>query len=282
MPILTYAGHTLTWNEYSSGDHTFIFINGYSGSRRIWRYELELLESFGRCITLDLPGHYPAKVPANFDRLSQEQLIELETYAAKHIVGDGQVTLIGHSTGGLAALGVAANLPEQVNRVICIDPVVWGPLTGLIGFAHRLLGRGLYQVFRVLWGITQTTPSTFMMGLSFYVCDRMTLWRNERAWNICRYSYPWYRQHNMWNLAMVVNMLAVCDIRLLLSTVTMPVLVMTGDRDPVVPPTQAYWLADHLPDATLHVFEKTGHLPHIEQYLEWERVAVDWLAAHPV
>jgi pimeloyl-ACP methyl ester carboxylesterase len=282
MPVLTYADHAITWNEHSSGEHTFIFINGYSASQLIWQHEIELLKPLGRCVTLDLPGHYPARVLNNSNQLTQEMLIELETYAVKCIVEDGSATLVGHSTGGLAALGVAAKLHKQVNRVICIAPVVWGPLRGLIGFAHHLLTRGQYSVFRALWGITQITPTAFMLGFSFYVHDRVAHWRNERAWNVCRYAYPWYKRHNKWNLAMVINMLAVCDIRIFVSQVTMPVLVMAGDNDPVVPPRQTYWLAERLPDATLHMFEKTGHVPQVEQHLQWEQVAMDWLAAHRV
>jgi hypothetical protein len=38
-----HAGHTLTWEEHSPGEHTLIFIHGYSANRAIWAYEVERL-----------------------------------------------------------------------------------------------------------------------------------------------------------------------------------------------------------------------------------------------
>lgn len=282
MQTVTCAGHTLTWQEHSPGEHTFIFINGYSGCRLIWGHELELFKPLGRCITLDLPGHYPAQAPRHYPQLSQESLIDLETQAIKQILGDSPATLIGHSTGGLTVLGVAAKLPRQIDRVICIAPVVWGPLTGLLRYAQGLLRYRLYPAFYLSWGVTQMASAAYMMGFSFYVHHRLSHWRNKRAWSVCRASYPWYSRHQLWNLAVTVKLLEKCDIRPLAPQVTMPVLITAGDCDPVVPPRQFHWLAEHLPEATLYMFEQAGHMPHVEQPLQWEQAVTDWLVTHPV
>ncbi|MEI8167322.1 MAG: alpha/beta fold hydrolase [Chloroflexales bacterium] len=108
MHTFTHAGHTLTWEEHSPGEHTLIFIHGYSANRTIWLREVRRLACLGRCVTLDLPGHYPAQPPHGYAKLTQEELLDLETRAVKAIIGAGTCTLIGHSTGGLVALGVAA------------------------------------------------------------------------------------------------------------------------------------------------------------------------------
>ena len=147
MNTIRHDGHTLTWEEHSPGQHTLIFLNGYSASRLSWSSYLPHFAPLGRCVTLDLPGHFPAQAPDNYECLTQDQLLDLETNAIQHICPTGSITLIGHSTGGLVALGAAARLPNQVKRVISIDSVVWGPLTGLLGFAHFLLRHQLYPAF---------------------------------------------------------------------------------------------------------------------------------------
>ena len=282
MNTIQYDGHTLTWEEHSPGQHTLIFLNGYSASRRSWLQILPYFASFGRCVTLDLPGHYPAQSPDDYDCLTQDLLLDLETNAVQCICPTEPVTLIGHSTGGLVALGVASRLPEQVQRVISIDGVVWGPLTGLLGFAQFLLRNRLYPAFWVLWRYAQITPWTMVHGVSFYVHRQIDHWRNPSVWQLCRELYPWYRQQRLPNLAALLRMLETCDIRPLIQDLPIPVLALTGDHDPVVPQQQAQWLAHNLPRANLHIFGDTGHAPQIEMASDCLHIMLDWLSSHPV
>ena len=94
METFVYDGHTLTWEEHSPGEHTLLMLHGWSASRRWWWGLLAPLAGLGRCVTLDLPGHYPAQSPPNF-RLTQEQLIDLETAAVRHICGERDLDLSG-------------------------------------------------------------------------------------------------------------------------------------------------------------------------------------------
>lgn len=50
-----------------------------------------------------------------------------------------------------------------------------------------------------------------------------------------------------------------------LDELTLPVLVITGDDDRIVPTEQSLRLAEELPNATLNVVAASGHLPHEEQ-----------------
>jgi pimeloyl-ACP methyl ester carboxylesterase len=282
MQMFEYAGHTLTWEIHSPGEHTFIFLHGLYGARAMWPATIEGLRDLGRCVTLDLPGHYPAQVPSDYARLSQEFLIEIELEAIKHICGDGPVTIIGHSTGGLVALGVAARLSQQVRRVICIDGVVWGPLIGIIGTCQWMLRRRLSPLCRLLWWVSQRSSWLMFQAARSYVHDFRRFARNPTALRICRDWYPDYRRQSPANWAILLRMLESCDMRPLLRGVATPVLAITGANDPVVPPEQAHWLDNHLPNATLRVFQNTGHAPQIEQPDEWKGIVREWLARHPV
>jgi pimeloyl-ACP methyl ester carboxylesterase len=274
-------GHTLTWEEHSSGEHTLLMLHGWSASRRWWWGLLAPLAGLGRCVTLDLPGHYPAQAPPDF-QVTQEQLIDLETAAVRAICGERPVTLIGHSTGGLVSLGVAARLPGQVRRVICIDGVVWGPLSGPLGTAQWALARHLDPLFWASWGASQLADWAMMGGLTFYVADKLAHWRNPVAWEGCRRGWPWYRRTPLSNLAAMLRLLAVCDIRPLAVALPMPVLTITGDSDPLVPPEQSRWLADNLPCTDQVVLDKVGHMPHLEAPAALEKAIMSWLAEHPV
>ena len=282
MNTIQYDGHMLTWEEHSPGQHTLIFLNGYSASRRSWMQILPYFAPLGRCITVDLPGHYPAQSPDDYHSLTQDLLLDLETYAVRQICPTGSITLIGHSTGGLVALGVASRMPDQIKRVISINGVVWGPLTGLLGFAQFLLRHRLYTVYWALWRYSQIAPWAMMYGISYYVHQRRGHWRNPLAWQVCRESHPWYRQQSLLDLAALLRMLETCDIRPLIKELPVPVLALTGEHDPVVPREQAQWLAHHLPRANLRIFGETGHAPQIELANDCVHVMLDWLDSHPV
>ncbi len=277
LQTFEYDGHTLSWEEHSPGDHTLLFIHGWSVGRASWKPVLKYFSDMGRCVTIDLPGHYPATVPLEYYDLSQEQLIAMETAAVKHICGDQPVTIIGHSAGGLSALGIAKQLPYQVKRVVSINSVVWGQFTGIVKTALWMINNNLYSSFKSVWDFILEDPWNMMNGLSFFVHKQDAFWSNPIAWNVCRDVYAWYHLHSLHNLTVFLQMLGRCDIRSLINALSVPVLVIVGEKDPVVEPAQSYWLVDHLPNTTLRVFEETGHIPQIEAPVTFEHVVRDWL-----
>jgi pimeloyl-ACP methyl ester carboxylesterase len=62
---------------------------------------------------------------------------------------------------------------------------------------------------------------------------------------------------------------------------TLPVLVVTGDSDRIVPTAQSIQLAEDLPDATLVVIPQAGHVPHEERPDLFMQAVEDFLAALP-
>ncbi len=83
------------------------------------------------------------------------------------------------------------------------------------------------------------------------------------------------------SLAALLRMLEKCDIRPLIKDLSIPVLAITGDHDPVVPRQQAQWLAHNLPQASLRIFGNTGHVPQIEMADDCVHMMLDWLHSHP-
>jgi pimeloyl-ACP methyl ester carboxylesterase len=282
MPTVQYLGHTLTWEEHSPGEHTLVFIHGFSAARQGWIPLLDPFMALGRCVTLDLPGHGDARVPPDYAVLEQGILFDLQARAVQELSGGQPVTLIGHSTGGLVALGVAARLPRVVKRAVSIDGVVWGPLGGLLGTAHWLLGHYLYPAFWALWAFTQIQPWSMMYGLTSYVHDKRALWRSQAAWEMCRQTYPIYRRQRLRNLAILLNLLEKCDVRPLAAGLEIPVLAIAGAQDPIVPCEQVHWLEEHLPNVEVKVIDGVGHAPQLEAAAVWEQTILDWLAAHRV
>ncbi len=60
---------------------------------------------------------------------------------------------------------------------------------------------------------------------------------------------------------------------------TLPVLVITGDDDRIVPTEQSLRLAGELPDADLVVLEACGHVPQEECPEPWLEAVTQFLSA---
>ncbi len=56
---------------------------------------------------------------------------------------------------------------------------------------------------------------------------------------------------------------------------TVPVLLLHGGRDRVVPASHSAWLARHLPDAELRLSTEDGHI----SVLNGAGSALDWIAS---
>ncbi len=280
MQSITHRGHTLTWDEHSQGEHTLIFINGYSANRTIWAREVARMAHLGRCVSLDLPGHYPAVTPPGYRSLSQDELLDLELRAITEIADGGRVTIVGHSTGGMVALAAAALLPATVARVVALAPVVWGPLSGILGQYQRLFViPGSYGFYWLNYRITQLLPGYMQWGIGqFYSGDAAAYRRNPVAADIVAVWCPTYRRSRLRSFAVLLRALERYDIRPLARRITCPALVVAGTRDPVVPITQARWLADNLPCVTLLEIPATGHMPHWEASAQVDRAIDGWLS----
>ena len=62
-----------------------------------------------------------------------------------------------------------------------------------------------------------------------------------------------------------------------LPRVTPPTLVITGDRDPIVPPEQSRLIASRVPNAELVLIRGAGHMPFLERADDYQRTLGDWL-----
>ena len=60
---------------------------------------------------------------------------------------------------------------------------------------------------------------------------------------------------------------------------TLPVLVITGDDDRIVPTKDSIRLASELPNAELAVIPNAGHVPHEERPAEFMQAVIGYLSA---
>jgi len=119
--------------------------------------------------------------------------------------------------------------------------------------------------------------------------------RNIRTWGVDFAKKAWHDpsritpdvwdgytrplQANDWDQGLWQLMLASRgpDLTDRLSEIRMPVLVITGDDDRIVPTEQSIRLAGELPNAELAVLPKCGHVPHEECPAGFMRAVTDFV-----
>jgi pimeloyl-ACP methyl ester carboxylesterase len=200
--------------------------------------------------------------------------------AIRQTVGERPVTLMGHSTGGFAVLNIAAHCPKLVRRVVSISGFAHGQWTGALGFYQRLvrMGGGGKVFYKLLYRLAGTSPAIFRATLRIYAADAKALYANPDMDEMVVKTLYNYRRLDLDSMIHYFTVMPDTDITPVLSRIQAPVLVLTGDRDPIVPPDESRKIASMISNAELALIQGAGHMPFLERPAEYRAALSQWLA----
>jgi len=278
-------GHQLAAVSTNSNDAGLpvVFLHGIGGSIYFWTPdETALFDKVGPCYSLSLPGHYPAIFPPGFgvESLTAELMARLLSGAIREMVGNRKVLLVGHSTGGFAALSTAIYTPEVVAGVICIAGFAKGQWTGALGFAQWLVQQGPIgrALFKQLFGLGGLNPAMYRAFWQVYAADHTALLTYPHFNTLINNTFPYVRKLDPESMLSYYMAMPKIDISQSLPKITAPTCVIVGDRDPIVPPVQSYIIAEKAANANLFVIKGAGHLAIFEKPAEYKQIINTWVA----
>jgi pimeloyl-ACP methyl ester carboxylesterase len=271
----------LSFNADLSGT-PIILLHGITSSVKSWVPEaLPFFAGYGPCYALSLPGHYPAAFPLDFrqESLTAEMIAQVLTAAIHKLVGKQPVILVGHSTGGFAALAIAAYTPEIARCVISISGFAQGRWIGILGAYQRLARRGFLgkSIFKLTYRANRWPRAWFRASLRVYAADPRRLFAYPYLDTIVDNSLPYYRQLDLDAMVQYFAVMPDIDIGYWLPRITAPTLVLTGENDPIVPPAQSHLIAGKVSYASLEVIKGVGHMLMFEDHIEYQRIVGEWL-----
>jgi pimeloyl-ACP methyl ester carboxylesterase len=245
------AGRVAYFDE-GEGD-ALIFVHGLVGDFTHFEHVAPAFASGFRVIGLDMPGcGISDKRPQRHTVAAYADTV----LALMDVLGITRATLVGHSAGGLVSATAALGAPHRVERLVLVNSA------GLRRYAPgvRWLARGLLRP----WLLTAT-----LERLAMPMLDHVFVARNEYTAKFIRDSLDRPRHPTLGEMAKVFSDLGpelvapgVLDHA---ERLTMPMMVLWGDGDRLIPPSAADELASRVPTAWLRMLPRCGHMPIIEQ-----------------
>lgn len=254
-------GDRFAYQDVGSGDETLLLIHGMAGSSQTWREVIPQLSKRYRVIAPDLLGHGESAKPRSDYSLGafavglRDLLVEL---------GVAQVTVVGQSLGGGVAMQFVYQHPDYCRRLVLISS---GGLGQDVGWTLRLLSApGAELIMPVI-----APPPVIKAGnklRSWFSAASIQSPRGAEMWSAySSLSDSQTRQAFLRTLRSVVDYRgqAVSALNRLYLTSELPLLIIWGDQDRIIPVEHGYALDEMRPGSRLEVLPGVGHFPHVEK-----------------
>ena len=254
-----------------------LYVHGLGGASTNWTDLAGLLAVRFDGWALDLPG-FGGSAPPRRPRYSIRGHMRAVVDVLEHVrdaPGEGAgrpVHLVGNSLGGLVSVLVASRRPDLVASLTLISPAmpVYRVPTAFSRALLLLLVPGVPSLAaRRIGGITPEQSVRAMVAMCFGDPSRVPPERLEQAVQEVREraEQPWADRALVGSMrGLITSYLKVgaANAWRAARSLTLPTLVVWGDRDRLVDPALAPRLAAVVPDARLLVLEGVGHVAMLE------------------
>jgi pimeloyl-ACP methyl ester carboxylesterase len=261
MKYLELHGDSVAYQDVGTGSQALLLIHGMAGSSETWRGVIPQLSRKYRVVAPDLLGHGKSDKPRGDYSLGafavwlRDLLDEL---------GISRATVVGQSLGGGVAMQFVYQHPDYCQRLVLISSGGLGPD---VGWTLRLLSAPGAEL--ILPAIAPPPVLTVGNKLrSWFSAAGLQSPRGAEMWSAySSLSDAKTRQAFLRTLRSVVDPRgqAVSALNRLHLTSELPVMVIWGDQDRIIPVAHGYALHEARPGSRLEVLEGVGHFPHVER-----------------
>ena len=258
--ICRISGHDLHYKRGGNGP-PLVFVHGVLGSHRVWAdLAADLAEEY-TVVVPDLFGHGASATHRGDYSLGAHAAAVRDLVQA---CGLDRVTIIGHSLGGGIALQFSYLFPERVRSLVLVASGGLGREVNVLLRAPTLPGsEWILPMIANRWARRQ--GATLTRGLSLVGLRGGP----DLAEALSGFESLGDAEHRHAFLATIRAVVGPDGQRLsareILPAISVPTLVVWGDRDRMIPMSHALEAVELIPGARLEVFEKAGHFPHLDE-----------------
>jgi pimeloyl-ACP methyl ester carboxylesterase len=286
-PVTSFDGTQLHVEELGAGP-TVILSHGFCLNLTSWHYQMRDLASEFRLVLYDHRGHGRSGRPESDDWSMGTFARDLEA-VIDAAGGNGPVTLVGHSLGGMVLLEYCAAFPEEIGSritaLVFVDTSSCDVIGGMLPVAARAARPALRLIEEAAVRAAGANPQAF---------DRIRKARADLVSLMVRLMGfgPKAPPDELAFvgallsgtppdvLVYVLQTLRFMDCTAGLEHIDIPTLVVCGSRDRLTPPAASSAIANSIHTAELAVIRGAGHMPMLEKPDQFNRLLRAFLA-HP-
>lgn len=224
----------------------------------------------------DLLGNGRSADPEDWDGVDHATWVEqIEDQRVRS--GHDRIFLFGHSYGGFLAMEYALRHPDRVlGLVLC---ATLSDLSGVPAALERARQRAPAALYETLvQGLSRPCVEDEALAQLTRTILPLYFARPPAAALLAPFEQIRFRAR-AYDRAMF-HCLPGYDVTDRLTDVAVPALVMAGRDDWLAPPAEgAERIGAALPDATVAIFEQSGHFPFLEEPAAFLRTVRDWIEA---
>jgi pimeloyl-ACP methyl ester carboxylesterase len=268
----TLHGRSVTYAEAGEGP-VLLLIHGMGGTFENWQEVVEPLSRHHTVIAPDLPGH-GASGPGGGDYSIGAFAAGLRDLLLA--LDHKRATVVGHSLGGGIAMQFAYQFPEMVERLVLVSSGGLGPEVSPLLRAATLPGADLF--ISATASIGSRIVPTLARGLAM-IGLRPSADLHEVIRGYGTLTDPVRRAAFLATVRAVLGtggQRVDASDRLYLAE-AMPVLIVWGADDPIIPAHHGEDAHDRIPGSRLEIFDGVGHMPQIETPLRFVTTLEEFL-----
>jgi len=263
----TINGAELHYETLGEGAPVLLMHGGLGLSHDYLRPYFDQLADTHQVIYYDHFGNGRSARPDDYAEMTFERLIADAAALMDHL-GHETFSLIGHSYGGFIAQEFAAVHGDRLDNLVLIDtlPAFDSPPT-VSGTEEQMAAFG--KLFSQPMNDDDDWRQTWLPVVQMYFHQ----WDEKTGTDLDERTIY---EHRAWNAAGAL--LASFNTLEKLPTIKTRSMVIAGRHDGITPPGPgAERIGSLMPNATVKIFEESGHYPFIEQQAEFFEALGSWL-----
>jgi pimeloyl-ACP methyl ester carboxylesterase len=272
--VLDLHGHPVTYRMLGDGP-PLLLLHGITSSSETWEDVLPGLAERHTVIAPDLIGHGASAKPradyslGSFASAMRDLLVAL---------GHERATVVGHSLGGGIAMQFSYQFPERVERLVLVSSGGLGREVHLMLRAAALPGADwVLPVFARTRLLSAGAAASRLAGRAglHATADTQGIadgWATLEDPDTCRAFL-----HTARSIIDLGGQRVDASDKLYLAA-DLPVQIVWGARDPLIPVAHAHHAHALLPHSRLEIFERAGHFPFRDEPERFVRVLNAFMA----
>ncbi len=230
-----------------------VLVHGWAMHSGIWQQFAQQLAQHYRVICVDLPGHGRSEAIDPF-------VLAAVSHALAASIEEPGVCWLGWSLGATVVLDLASRFPERVSSLILLSGNPHFTRTehwpGMLPTVLDAFSNSLYK----------DCQAALLRFLSLQINHELPTHKDLlKALKTAVIECP---SPSFSTLLGALQVLKTADLRTALANMKLPVSIILGDRDTLVPVTVGQKMQELLPVSELNILSKAGHVPFLSHEQE--------------